>query len=105
MHVSTKAIVISKIKYKDYDLIVKCYTKKFGVKSYLIKNVFKSKKSKIRPAHFQLFSLLELEGDHKSSRSLQYIRDVKRYETTNTLDTNIVRRLLSYFFPKSCQVF
>ena len=35
MVVSTKAIVISKIKYNDSDLIVKCYTASSGVKSYM----------------------------------------------------------------------
>ena len=33
MAISTKAIVISKIKYNDNDLIVKCYTAALGVKS------------------------------------------------------------------------
>ena len=47
MVVSTKAIVISKIKYNDSDLILKCYTASSGVKSYMIKNALKSKKGKI----------------------------------------------------------
>jgi len=100
MYVSTKAIVLSKIKYKDNDLIVKCYTQDFGLKSYLIKNVFRSKKGKIRPAHFQLFSLLEIEGDHKPNRSLQYIRDLKRYDNTNSLDTNIIKTTIVLFLSE-----
>lgn len=100
MYVSTKAIVISKLKYKDSDLIVKCYTKDFGIKSYLIKNVFRSKKGKIRPAHFQLFSLLEIEADHKPNRSLQYIKDLKRYDNTNTLDTDIIKTTIVLFLSE-----
>ena len=53
MVVSTKAIVISKIKYNDNDLIVKCYSASCGVKSYVIKNALKSKKGKLKPAYFQ----------------------------------------------------
>ena len=75
MVVSTKAIVISKIKYNDSDLIVKCYTASSGVKSYMIKNALKSKKGKIRPAYFQLLSLLEIEADHKETRSLHYLKE------------------------------
>ena len=34
--VTTKAIVLSSLKYGDTSLIVKCYTQTEGVKSYLI---------------------------------------------------------------------
>ena len=68
MLVSTKAIVLSKLKYKDHDLIVKCYTEKFGVKSYLLRNILKSKKGKFKPAYFQLLTLLEIQADHKNNR-------------------------------------
>ena len=55
MVVSTKAIVISKIKYNDNDLIVKCYTASSGVKSYIIKNASKSKKGKLKPSKFHRY--------------------------------------------------
>ena len=42
--VSTKAIVLSSLKYSDTSLIVKCYTQEEGLKSYLIKGVLKAKK-------------------------------------------------------------
>ncbi|VAV86332.1 DNA recombination and repair protein RecO, partial [hydrothermal vent metagenome] len=58
MLISTKAIVLSKIRYKDYDLIIKCYTKDFGVQTYLIKNALKTKKGKFKPAYFQPLSIL-----------------------------------------------
>ena len=53
MIISTKAIVLSKLKYKDNDLIVKCYTESKGVVSFMVKNAFSSKKSKLKPAYFQ----------------------------------------------------
>ena len=100
MHVTTKAIVLSKLKYKDYDLIVKCYTEAFGIQSYLLRNIFKSKKGKLKPAYFQLFSLLELEADHKPNRSLQYIKEVKRYEVTTTIDTDIIKTTIVLFLSE-----
>ena len=42
--IETKAIVLSSIKYSDTSLIVKCFTEKEGIKSYLVKGVLKSKK-------------------------------------------------------------
>jgi DNA repair protein RecO (recombination protein O) len=50
----TNAIVLSKIKYSDNDLIVKCYTEQFGVVSFLLKGVLKSKKGKVKVAFFKI---------------------------------------------------
>ena len=51
MVVTTKAIVLSSIKYADSDLIVKCYTE-LGIKSFLVKRIFRQKKGKLTPAFF-----------------------------------------------------
>ena len=100
MVVSTKAIVISKIKYKDNDLIVKCYTAAFGIKSYVIKNALKSKKGKLKPAYFQLLTLLEIEADHKDNRSLHYFKEVRLYKPYDSLHTNILKSTV--FSSKTC---
>ena len=46
--VTTKAIVLSSLKYGDTSLIVKCYTQTEGVKSYLIRGVLKPKKKGLK---------------------------------------------------------
>lgn len=100
MIVSTKAIVLSKIKYKDHDLIIKCYTEKFGVISYLVRNALKTKKGKFKAAYFQPLSLLEIQADHKDSRSLQYLRDIKLFVYYNTLHTNVVKSTIAMFISE-----
>lgn len=100
MIVSTKAIVISKIKYKDNDLIVKCYTQEFGVISYLVRNVLKTKKGKFKPAYFQPLILLEVEADHKENRSLQYLRDIKLNIHYNSLHTNVIKSTIVMFLSE-----
>lgn len=100
MQVSTKAIVLSKIRYQDHDLIVKCYTRDFGIKSYLLKNILKSKKGKLKPAYFQLFSMLEIDADHRENRALQFIRDVKIDYKTDSLHTNIVKSSIVIFLAE-----
>ena len=59
MIISTKGIVISKFKFKENDLIVKCYTASNGILSFLVKGVFSSKKSKL--SLVTLFLLIEIE--------------------------------------------
>jgi DNA repair protein RecO (recombination protein O) len=100
MLISTTAIVLSKIRYKDYDLIIKCYTKDFGVCTYLIKNALKTKKSKFKPAYFQSLSILDIEVDHKNNRSLQYFKDVKLHFNFRTLHTNVIKSTMVMFLSE-----
>ncbi|MCO4823097.1 MAG: recombination protein O N-terminal domain-containing protein, partial [Flavobacteriaceae bacterium] len=97
MLVSTKAIVLSKIRYKDNDLIVKCYTQHFGVKSYLLKNILKSKKGKLKMAYFQPLTLLDIEATHNTNRTLHYIKEVKLYNHYISIHTNILKSSISLF--------
>ena len=100
MLVSTKAIVLSKLKYKDHDLIVKCYCKEFGVVSYLVRGALKIKKGKLRAAYFQPLSILELEADHKEGRSLQYIKEIKLHVNYISLHTNVVKSTIVMFLSE-----
>ena len=100
MVTSTKAIVISKIKYNDNDLIVKCYTAALGVKSYLIKNALKSKKGKLKPAYFQLLTLIEIEAEHKDNRSLHFFKEVRLYKPYETLHTNVYKSTVLLFLAE-----
>ena len=47
MITSTSAIVLSKIRYKDNDIIVKVFTKEYGALSFIVKGQKKSKKIKL----------------------------------------------------------
>ena len=77
MLVKTHAIVLSRLKYGEADLIVKCYTLSDGIKSYILRGVLKSRKGKFRVAYFQPLTILQLDVDHKPLRDLNYIREVK----------------------------
>ena len=105
MIVSTKAIVLSKIKYKDHDFIVKCYTENFGVISYLVRNALKTRKSKFKSAYFQPLSLLEIEADHKDNRSLQYLRDIKLHAYYSSLHTNVIKSTIAMFLSEVLSAF
>ena len=59
MLVDTDAIVISNLKYRDSSLIVTCYCKKIGLKSFIVKGVLKSKKGQMRRSFFSLSTLYQ----------------------------------------------
>ena len=77
MVVATKAIVFSAIKYSEADLIVSCFTETSGMKSYLLRNILKSKKGKLKASFFQPLTQLEIIADHKNKGTLEYIKEAK----------------------------
>jgi DNA repair protein RecO (recombination protein O) len=97
MRNSNKAIVLSKIKYRDNDIIVKCYTKNRGVVSYLIKNAY-NKKNTI--AYYQLLSQLNIEENYINNQTLHYISEVKLNTTYNTLHTNVLKSTVVMFLAE-----
>ena len=100
MIAKTNAIVLSKLKYGENDLIIKCYTKQFGVVSFLQKGILKSKKGKVKKAYFQLLTQLQLEITYQDNRSLQYIKEVKPHVIYTTLHNNIYKSTIVMFLAE-----
>ncbi|WP_299548271.1 DNA repair protein RecO [Seonamhaeicola sp.] len=100
MLISTKAIVLSKLRYKDYDLIVKCYTEQLGIISFILKGVLKSKKSHTKVAYFQLLSQLQLIIQYRENRSLQTIKEVKLDSVYTSLHTNVLKGAIVMFLAE-----
>ncbi|PNQ74927.1 DNA repair protein RecO [Hanstruepera neustonica] len=96
---TNKAIVLSKIKYRENDIIVKCYTLKRGVVSYLIRNAFKSKNHKTI-AYYQPLSQLFIDEKYKQNQSLHYITEVKSSFVYKTLHTNVLKSSVTIFIAE-----
>ncbi|MDR2121562.1 MAG: recombination protein O N-terminal domain-containing protein [Flavobacteriaceae bacterium] len=71
---NTKAFVLSYLKYGDSSLIIRCYTEKFGFKSFILKNSFSGKRKK----NHLLFILNEVDITFypKKTHSLELIKDM-----------------------------
>ena len=100
MFVKTKAIVLSKIKYRDNDLIVKCLTDQLGVVSYLVRGVGGSKSKGSKLAYFQLLSQLQIEQSHRSAKSLQTIREMKVDYHYQTLHSSMKKSAIAMFLAE-----
>ncbi len=100
MLIKTNGIVLSKLKYRDNDLIVKCYTSQRGVVSYLLRGVLKSKKGSAKTAYFQPLSQLQIEENYKANQSLQFISDVKLKVVYKTLHVNILKSSIVMFLSE-----
>lgn len=100
MLLTTNAIVLSKLKYRDNDLIVKCYTQQLGVVSFLLKGVLKTKKGSAKTAYFQLLSQVQLVMVYKENRSLQVIKEVKLAHIYTSLHSNILKSSIVMFLAE-----
>lgn len=100
MQVTTKAIVLSSLKYGDTSLIVKAFTASDGLKSYLLKGILTAKKGKLKTAYFQPLTQLEIAALHKNKGTLESIRDVKVNYHYQTLHTNITKNAMTMFLAE-----
>lgn len=101
MLIKSQLIVLSRLKYKDYDLIVRCYTQHRGTVSYLVKGALKpSKTARARSIYFQPLMQLSIEEDYKPNQSLQYFKDLKTNYIYKTLHTNIYKSAIVLFLSE-----
>ena len=100
MIVTTKAIVLSALKYGDTSLIVKLFTESDGLKSYMLKGVLASKKGKLKKGYFQPLTQLEVVANHRDKGTLESLRDVKLSYSYKTLQTDVLKSSISLFLSE-----
>ena len=98
--ITTKAIVFSAIKYGDSSLIVKCFTEKEGLKTYMIRGVLTSKKSKLKAAYFQPLTQLRLVANHNKKNTLNSIKEAQISTPYNTIYNHIVKQTIVLFLSE-----
>lgn len=100
MQVSTKAIVLSAIKYADADLIVTCYTKSDGMKTYHVRGVLKSKRGKLKASSFLPFTQLDIVARHRNKGTMEYLNETKLSVPYYTLHTHVIKSSLVMFLSE-----
>ena len=100
MLIKTKAIVISSLKFGESDLIVTCFTETVGIKSYILKNILKTKRRTFSPALFQPLSQLYVVANHKEKGNLEYLKEVKTHYLYRTLHTNVLKSSVAVFISE-----
>lgn len=98
--VTTKAIVLSSLKYSDTSLIVKCYTAQEGLKSYIIKGVLKAKKGGIKAAYFQPLTQLTIVANHSTKSNLHTLKEVQILNPYTSIYRDIVKQSVVFFISE-----
>lgn len=95
----TEGIVLNYLKYRDTSIIVRIYTQKFGLQSYII-NGIRSQKSKKSIGLFQPFTILDLVIYHNQKRDLHRLSEYKNHVPLKTLHYDIRKSTISLFLTE-----
>ena len=98
--VTTKAIVLSSLKFGDTSLIVKCYTEEEGVKTYLLRGILKPKKKGVTAAYFQPLTQLKIVANHNSRNTLNSIKEVQVSQPYRTIYSDIIKQSVVLFLSE-----
>ncbi|WP_373516727.1 DNA repair protein RecO [Pricia sp.] len=100
MQVTTKAIILTSLKYGDTSLIVKAFTASDGLKSYLLKGVLAAKKAKLKSAYFQPLTQLEIVANHRNRGTLERILEAKIAFPYRTVHSDVPKNAMTLFMAE-----
>ena len=100
MLISTESISLNYVKYSETSIIVKCFTKSDGLKSYLIKGIRSSKKKSLNIGLFQPLTIIEIDANHKNKGNLESIRSAKISNSYKTVHIDIFKNSIVLFLSE-----
>jgi len=99
MIVSTLGIVLKTLKYSDNSLIVKIFTKKSGVISFLIKNAF-SRKSKQPVSFFAPLTILDIIYNETYTEKLTFLKEVTIAHPFHAIHNDFLKSCILLFYQE-----
>ncbi|CAM3773999.1 DNA repair protein RecO [Flavobacterium branchiophilum] len=100
MQIKTKALVLNSIRYKENSLIVKCYTLSDGLKSFIVRDAYFSKKNAQKKAYFQPLTLLEIAYNFKNTAQLHYFKEIKLAYFFQSINSHIYKSAMVMFLSE-----
>jgi len=99
MYISTQGIVLQSVKYSDTGLIVKIFTKKSGVVSFIIKNAF-SKKSKQPASYFASLTILDIIYNEPYIEKLLFLKEATPAHPFHAIHQDIRKNSILLFYQE-----
>lgn len=100
VQVTSKAIVLTSLKYGDNNLIAKTYTAQAGLQSFMLRGILKSRKGKLKVAHFQPLTQLEFVANLSPSGKLGYVKEAVISYPYTTIHTDIRKSTIAMFLSE-----
>lgn len=95
----TKGICLSYIKFKETSIIVRIYTRSFGLQSYIV-NGLRSSKSKKSLGFFQPLTLLDLVVYHRKDADINRLSEFKIGDTYKTIPFDVRKMSMAIFLSE-----
>jgi len=99
MLISTSGIVLQNLKYSDNSLIVKIFTRKNGLVSFLVKNSF-SKKSKHPASFFLPLTILDIIYKEPYTEKLTFLKEVTIAHPFHSIHHDIKKNSILLFYQE-----
>ncbi len=97
--VETKGIVLSSLKYGDTSLIVRCYTEKHGLKSFIAKGVF-TKKKRQTAIYFPLNEIDLIYSPKANEQQLVFLKSAQTAYYYQSLHINPIKSAIIFFLSE-----
>ena len=96
MLLTTRGIVLNQVKYGETSIIARIYTEHSGLQSFIVRGA-RSRHSRIRSAHLQHLTLVELEVNQRSNKEIQYLKSLKIVHPFREIPFNIKKSAVAVF--------
>jgi DNA repair protein RecO (recombination protein O) len=96
----TRGVVLSYIKYKETSVIVKIYTERFGMQSYIVNSVRTANSKTNKMSFLQPLVIVDLVVYHKPNIDIHRISEIKPAYIYSTLHTNIKKITVTAFITE-----
>lgn len=96
---TTQGIVLHSLRYSDTSLIARILTRNFGLQSYLIPGVYKSR-AKIKAGLFHPFAMIEMVCYHKDREGLQRIKEIRHTQPLHGIMSDIRKSSVAIFLSE-----
>lgn len=99
----TRAIVIKTVKYGETSIVASMLTAVFGLQTYLINGVRKSKKSGEKSILFQPGAILDLVAYHQDQKNLQRIKEAHWAYIHEHILSDVIKNSIASFMMELLQ--
>jgi DNA repair protein RecO (recombination protein O) len=96
---STQGIVLQRVKYSENSLIVKIFTRKSGVVSFIIKNAF-STKSKQHASCFAPLTILDIVYKETYTEKLTFLKEVTIAHPFHSIHYDMTKNSILLFYQE-----
>jgi DNA repair protein RecO (recombination protein O) len=96
----THGIVLNYVKFRESSIIVKIYTKDFGLKTYIVNSVRSTRSKANKIAYYQPLTLLDLVIYNRENRDINRISEVRILYPFNSIPFEHKKNLMTIFISE-----